>query len=584
MFLCNDCKFSIFVIAAIVILSAGDALAGDVARWPAMELGKDFRGPGFYLSLGKILACWLVFLAWVHTTDWINTDCQEMKLAHLRWNPIVFGTFIAAFVLVWLIPYFWLGFPLLVVAYVAPLITYIVYRNSKVTNDQQVFTPEHIRYWLAVRLSKVGVKMAAEVPDPHTKGPSVTVRGAGGADERADKARTLAAQQAPGLRTAREIITEGLACRASAVILDYTQQGVIVRYMIDGVWINRNPVERKEADPALEALKILCGLNSQDRRNKQEGTFAAECENIEYGGTLTSQGTKTGERVLMQFVDEKIRMTTLEELGMRPKMQEQLRELLKLKKGLLLFSAMPAAGLRTTMDVVLHQTDRLVREFMAVEAQGNRFQEVENIPATTYNASSGQSPADVLPKMFRMEPNVVVIRDLVNAETVGLLVREVPQNRLFISTIRARDCAEALLRVLALGASPAEFAQLPSAVLGQRLVRKLCEKCKEAYAPTAQVLRQLGIPEGRVRAFYRPPQHPEEICPKCGGIGYKGRTAVFELLAVGPNVRKMLAAGPKLEVLRQAARKDGMRNLQEEGILLVAKGVTSLPELMRVLK
>jgi len=120
------------------------------------------------------------------------------------------------------------------------------------------------------------------------------------------------------------------------------------------------------------------------------------------------------------------------------------------------------------------------------------------------------------------------------------------------------------------------------------LIRKLCEDCKEPYAPAPQVLQQLGIPEGRVQAFYRPPQpnadEHREPCEKCGGIGYYERTAIFELLTVGDAVRRVLTENPKLEPLRQAARKDGMKSLQEEGILLVAKGVTSLPELMRVLK
>jgi len=570
---------------AVVLLGAGGAAAADAGRWPAMEITRDFRGPGFYLSLWKILACWFIFLAWVYSTDWVSRDSQEMLgREYLRWNPIVFGTFIAAMLLLWLIPYFWLGLPLLVIAYAAPLVTYVLYRNAKVDNNQRVFTKEHLRYWFSVRLGKVGIKIEAEAPDPHTKGPPVNVRGRGGADRHEDQARTLAARQAPGLRTAREIIAGGLAYRASAIMLDYAQQGVAVRYMVDGVWLGREAIERETADPALEALKILANLNPQDRQGRQEGTFAAEYENIDYSGTLISQGTKTGERVLMQFEDEKVRMKTLDEIGMRPKMQEQLKELLGLKKGLLLFSAMPAAGLRTTVDIALHQTDRLMREFMAVEEQGHRFEEVENIAVTTYNAAEGQSPADVLPKIFRMEPNVVVIRELVNAETVSLLCEAVEEDRLFISTMRAKDSAEALLRVLALGAPPAEFAKLPSAVLSQRLVRKLCDKCKEAYAPTPQILQQLGIPEGRVRAFYRPPQQPEEVCPECNGIGYKGRTAVFELLSVGDNVRKVIAAGAKLDLLRAAGRKDGMRSLQEEGILLVAKGVTSLPELMRVLK
>ena len=167
---------------------------------------------------------------------------------------------------------------------------------------------------------------------------------------------------------------------------------------------------------------------------------------------------------------------------------------------------------------------------------------------------------------------------------MSILCEEIPDERLILSTVRAKDSAEALLRVLALGAPPAQFAQGVAGVLSQRLIRKLCEACKEAYAPTPQVLGQLGIPAGRVQAFFRPPQQPEKVCRECNGVGYKERTAIFELLKVGDTVRKVLATGPKLDVLRQAARKDGMRTFQEEGVLLVAKGVTSLPELMRVLK
>ena len=185
---------------------------------------------------------------------------------------------------------------------------------------------------------------------------------------------------------------------------------------------------------------------------------------------------------------------------------------------------------------------------------------------------------------------MIAVRDLVSAELVSVLCREAHQGKLILAAIRANDAAEALLRVLALKVPPAELARAVTAVVGQRLVRKLCEKCKEAYQPPAEVLQKLNISPGRVSAFYRPPQpDPQakkkpEICPACQGVGYAGRTALFELLIVDDTVRKVLQTTPKLDLLRQAARNAGMRTLQEDGILLVAKGVTSLPELLRVLK
>ena len=578
----------LFIAAAVLVIlhvGAGDLSAADPGDWPGVRIEKDFRGPGHYLGLAKVLACWVLFAVWVYSTDWVSSDARELKLNYIRWNPIVFGVFVGGFVLVWLLPVsFWVVYPLLVIGYLAPLISYIVSRNSQVLNDQRVFTAEHIRHWVAHKVNKIGIKMEARALDAHEKGPPVKMSARGAADARQDGANLLAARQHPGLLHARTIIADGLSHRAAAIMLEFTQQGVGVRVMVDGVWLPRESIDRETGDPAMESMKILCGLNAQDRQSRQNGKFGAEFESVNYMATLACQGTKTGERAVIQFEDKKIHFDSLDDLGMRPKMQEQIRELLDLQSGLLLFSAMPAAGLRSSADVILRQTDRFMREFMAVEEKTKRYEEIENCPVTTYDAAAGQSPADVLVQVFRQEPNVVIVRDLINGETLSMMCREVAQDRLFLSTVRAKDSAEALLRVLALGVEPGEFAPVAKAVLNQRLVRKLCDACKEAYTPTPQILKQLGIPEGRIQAFHRPPQQPEEVCEQCAGIGYKGRTAIFELLVVGETVRQVLTTSPKLDLLRKAARKDGMRSLQEEGILLVAKGVTSLPELMRVLK
>lgn len=662
----------LMVFVAVVALGAGELLAQQDGSWPAFPMaGKAWRGPGFYLSWTKIIACWAVFAAWVWTTDWVSRDARQTGMDYLRWNPIVVGSFMAAFILVWLIPTFWLGFPLLVIAYVGPLVGYVFYRNSKLESHQRVLTPEHLRWWAAQQMGRFGVKMAAVASDPHSKGSPVQLLPRGGPDERTEQGRLLAARQAPGLRDARQWLADGLSSRATAILLDYTQQAVNVQYMVDGVWLPREPQTREAGDPVLEALKTLCGLNPQDRQSRQEGKFVAEYSVLKESvfkqverskdalrkkltidftkefaspeidaaalqmkvkmavedkvrtkfaskigpwtpvrasdagrvrgadkvdpdkalepakalSTLTSQGTPTGERVVIQFEEKLVRFRTLEELGMRQKLQEQTMELLGRKQGFILLAATPASGLRTTTSVNLRVMDRLVRDFAAVEDESNRYDEIENVPVTIYKSADGQTPASVLPKLFLGEPNVVIVRDLVNAETTGLLCDEVAEGRLIVSTIRAKDAVEALLRVVALGVPPAKVAGAVTAVLAQRLVRKLCESCREPYAPPPQVLQQLGIPEGRIPAFYRPPQQqPDDVCITCGGVGYIGRTAIFELLVIDDTLRQLLAATPKLDILRQAARKAGMRSLQDEGILLVAKGITSLPELMRAMK
>ena len=158
--------------------------------------------------------------------------------------------------------------------------------------------------------------------------------------------------------------------------------------------------------------------------------------------------------------------------------------------------------------------------------------------------------------------------------------------RLLITTVHAKEAAEAPIRLLQKKVPQRELAATLTAVICTRLVRKLCDSCKVAYAPTPDLLKKLGIPQGKVEALYRVPK-PEEIekpCPECAGLGFKGRTGLFELLEVDDKIREIILKQPQLDLLRKASRAAGMRTFQEEGLLLVAKGVTSLAELQRVLK
>lgn len=555
------------------------------AAAPPREQG--WSGPGFYFNVFKILAVWLLFLLWVHTTDWASHDGQEMKLDCLRWNPILFGSFLAGFLAMLLIPFFWLGFPLLLAAYFTPLTLFVLYRNKHVEPHQTVMNKDHLRYWFATHLRPFGIKIQAEPVDPHTTGVPVILAAQGAKEERFDRINLLNARQSPGFRDARRIVADGLYRRSDAIMLDFTRDAVAVRHMVDGVWHNAEPWTREAADPALESFKLLCGLKPDDRRSRQEGPFAAEYVSERYSGTFTCQGTETGERAILKFEGKKTHFRSYDDLGMRPKMQEEIKELMGHKAGFMLFSAAPAGGLRSTLTVALTQTDRFMRELVSVEDVKTRYEEIENVQPVLYNEAEGQSPDQILDDVFHKEPNVVVIRDMVNAETVRMMCHEVANERLLVGSIRAKESCEALLRVLAMRVPPPEFARAVTGVVCQRLIRKLCQQCKEAYAPTPQMLAQLKIPEGRVQAFYRPPtvpQEDQEICPNCSGIGYVGRTAIFELLVVSDEVRKVLASNPKPDLLRQAARKGGLRSFQEEGIVLVAKGITSLEELMRVLK
>ncbi len=566
-------------------------LAAEDTSWPS--LGVPFTrgngGNGAYLSPWKILGTWVLFLAWVRTTDWVSQDAQTLKMPAPLWDAILFFSFLFGLLLLWILPWYFAGLVVLLLAYVAPLIVYIVQRDKLVPSAyDKILSVKHTKRWLAGKFAMIGIKTSDTDLDPHEVGPDVKLVPQGG-DERQNNINLLTARQSPGFLPARVLIDDAMQQRATHVMFDFTAEGVNVRYQLDGVWHDRSAIDRAEGDMILAVYKGIANLKVEDRRSRQSGSFGVEVGKDKLSCKISSQGTQTGERVLLQLATKKVPFKSLDDLGMRAKMQEQLQELLE-QNGLLIFSAMPGGGLTTTMDVVLSHADRFIRNFVAVEDEAKPERDVENVHVTTYNSAAGETPASVLPKLVRTYPDVIVARDVSDLETLTILCEQVGENRLVITSTRAKEAVEALLRLMMLKIPPAEFAPVVSGVLNVRLVRRLCEACKEGYPPPPEVLKQLGLPAGRIEALYRPPtqpidpKKPDKVCDACQGIGYVGRTAIFELLVVDDLIRQVLTTAPKLDNLRAAARKAKHRTLQEEGVLLVARGVTSLPELLRVLK
>jgi type II secretory ATPase GspE/PulE/Tfp pilus assembly ATPase PilB-like protein len=203
-----------------------------------------------------------------------------------------------------------------------------------------------------------------------------------------------------------------------------------------------------------------------------------------------------------------------------------------------------------------------------------------------------------LPSLIRREPDCVVIMDPVEKATFDFINDQLAKDDLlFFTSVRAKEAPEAILRLLATyKVAPKDLASMLVMVLNTRLIRKLCPKCKEPFQPAPEFLKKLGIPPDRVTELYRERQPPAPDatekekkeksipCTKCNDLKYFGRTAIFELLEVTDQLREAIVKQPKVEVLKKVARAAGNRGLQEEGILLVAQGITSLEELQRVLK
>ncbi len=395
------------------------------------------------------------------------------------------------------------------------------------------------------------------------------------------------------------LLAQAVTARADQILMDFSQQGVAVRFRVDGLWEGMPPMDRPTGDGALVVLKKLCGLNPADRRNRQNAKLPMKFKGNDWVLNFSSQGVATGERVLIHIDTKKPVLNTLADLGMREKMQVQLRSLLNSDDAIFLFSGAPGQGLPTSWRVGLESADRFVRDFHAVEPANTDEPELINITRHQYDPAAGETAMTVLKSLLLKQPDALILPDLGGPEIAELMCEEVvEEHRYLITRVSANTAVEGLIKLLAkYKASAKKMLKATCGVLNQRLIRRLCTECRQPFEPSPQLLAKLGIPAGRVQHLYQPfiPPPPEqrvdangkpieiEICKKCNGRGYFGRAAIFELLTVNDEIRKAILTKPDPAYVTEVAKKTGFLSFQEEGVLSVATGLTSLQELQRVL-
>ncbi len=590
----------------VFFLLAGALPAQDA--WPAFSTGLTdpnamTRGPGFYVAWWKLVMLLVVAWLWIKSAGWVGADTDDIGdaigMPGKVWNPIMVFAPLVGFLVALLLPIFFAGWAVMLLLYLAPFIAYVAIRNGKVTAEQKVFTPEHIKNWFA----SLGKKQPAERQIKHAwqAGPPIELVVIGPLQNENQQA-LIEARQSPAFIAVKYLLADGIAQRAERILLDYTADAVAVRYQIDGIMHSvtpkvdpKQPLDRQLGDAMLLVFKRMTHLKPQERRAKQEGKLRTEYEGNKYDTTFTAQGTQTGERAVIHLVQITKTTRSLEDLGMRDKLKESLKDVMGPgQHGLIVIAALPGDGLSATWQATLRGTDRLMRDFISIEDVKKREPEVENVDVSKFDPTKNETQESIIPKLILKQPEVICIPEC-NPESIKILTTWiVAENRLGIVSIRAKDSADVVVRLLAMKVPAETLSGTLRGVLYTRLIRKLCEACRQAVQPSPELLQRLGIPAGRVTVLYQEKQPLQpgeqrkrgepEICPDCRGLGYKGRTAIFELLVIDDKLKAALLKAPNLETLKKLARASGNRTLQEEGILLVAQGTTSIAELQRVLK
>ncbi|MDR2440735.1 MAG: Flp pilus assembly complex ATPase component TadA [Planctomycetaceae bacterium] len=589
--------------------ASAENIAGGNAAVPVQKSSGDILkdgwwGPGSYISPIKLPIYIFIFLIWVGCASWMNSDQERLKKeSREALNFLYLMLYVVLGTVFFFVPIFWVAFPATLLLCIVPVMIYVVKRNKPLPPHEKVLTGEHLYYLYAVAMNKIGVKIKVKKRLSYQIGPSIEMESAGkNIDPKILQGRLIVARNAPGYNLFRENIFDALTSNATSMIFDFTPERTLIRHQVDGVWLDMAPFPRviekgKNKDvfeEMLESAKLLIGVNPNDRRSRQTGTFIAVLggkKKKKYEAEFTSQGTKTGEAVMIQFTASKVPFKNLGELGMRPEIQTKLLEQINASQGIFIVSAPPANGLRSSMDVFIRVCDRFTRDVVNVEDAVLSTEAIENVVLASYDSSKGETPMTVLPDVLFKEPHALIVRDMFSLETLQRCCNEVDMQRLFLTTARAKDGVEAIFRFLSTKIPPQLFISRLSGVINQRLIRKLCPVCKEPYQPAPQLLQQLGLRPDQVKEFYRtrtPLPEPEEkkrgVCPNCNGIGYRGRTALFELLILSDSVRELILSNPNPALIRQQFTKEGQTGFLYEGIHLLVKGETTVEEFSRVMK
>jgi len=550
------------------------------------------RGPGFYFSPFKLVACVGLYLLWARLCWWVDQDAESLSMPRTNLNIAIFAAGVLGLFLVWALPSFLFAFLILLILSTGPTLGYVYLRNQKVADDERLLTPQHFR-----QLARKYLKIRIEEEEESEESKPIPLRFYSKSPTGRDESSTAnRAQGSPGYRAALEMIYDAIQMRCTDVHMEPTKDEMIVRYRIDGIMQQSTPFTRQMGDAVLNIFKVLAGLDITEKRKPQDGSFSGEVTNrpkadptdtrnlIDF--RVATAGSLAGEKLVMRILDRAKRVAGLGQLGMRDKMRQQLQEIVTQPHGMFIVCGPTGSGKSTTVYGCMGEIDCYQRNVITLENPVEY--QMSNVTQIEVNAKAGKTFASELRSILRQDPDVIYVGEIRDQETAEIACQAAQTGHLVLTTLHANDTVTALGRLLDFGVQPFMVANAVSAVLGQRLVRVLCSKCKQKYKPNAELLRKANLPADKIKHFYRPPEEKgaeqANACEHCGGTGYRGRTGVYELLKLNEKMRDLIRDNPNLNAIRQEAVKNGMEYLQQDGLRIVMEGETSIQEVLRVCK
>lgn len=391
--------------------------------------------------------------------------------------------------------------------------------------------------------------------------------------------------QQVGLVPAKEFVTDAITRRAEAVRLDIKGEKAQSTLIVDGMPYAGSRMSRQQALAVSQMLKLLAGLDPKGKG--KTGGIKSDYTGHPWEVTVESTpGPEGQERLTVRLRDLKAKLNSVEDLGFPPAVKEKIREATSHKKGIVLVCGPAASGLTTTLHATVRAVDMYLYSIFVTAKLGNR----DIINVTKFEELEGDSLEQTFARIARAEADIVFAETVRDAETAKIIT-DTADRMTMMTDMAAKDAAHGLSQFTQLVGEPAKVAERMNLVLSSKMLRKLCEDCKEAFRPNPKLLAKVGLPP-EVKTLYKKGEpivdektgQAGDDCATCGGVGYVGRIAMLEVIDMTEGMRQVIAAGAAPDQIRAQMRNDNMQTLQKDGLRLVAEGKTSLEELQRVFK
>ena len=394
--------------------------------------------------------------------------------------------------------------------------------------------------------------------------------------------------EAPIAKIVTTILEFAMKSRASDVHIEPLEDKVRVRYRIDGILHEKLVLPKQIHDSLVSRIKILSDLKIDERRIPQDGRFNYKTESDEVDLRVSTLPTAHGEKVVMRLLKKTGAVPTLVELGLRGRALKNLEDAITRPHGIILVTGPTGSGKTTTLYSVLSKINTSKVNIVTIEDPVEY--QIAGVNQVQINPMAGLTFASGLRSFLRQDPNIIMVGEVRDEETAEMAIQAALTGHLVFSTLHTNSAAGALPRLLDMKAEPYLLASTITAIVGQRVARKICPHCKKSYIPTPEVVEEVRVVLGKLLAPLRQGSAEQapimffkgEGCNECVNTGYLGRVGIFEVLPVSEKIgRLILEHAPASEIEKQAV-EEGMITMKQDGYLKVVDGLTSLDEVLRV--